>query len=490
MPLTPLELPQGLHRNGTDLQSSGRWRDGSLVRWRDGSMRPVGGWVERVANGSNAKPVRGAISWKTNAGDRFIALGTYEKLFLMNVSNSVTDITPTGFSSGYQSTTLNTGYGASTYGTGNYGVARTDSTSYNSATTWSLDNWGEYLVSCADKDGKIYQYNLSANTLLSNAPTGNAGIIVTSERYLFALGAGGDPAKVQWSDRENNNTWSPSASNQAGSQILQTNGEIMGGVRTRGQTLILTTTDAHTATFVGNPFVYGFERVGTACGIISKKAIAPVQGGAVWMGDRAFFQFSGGSVQEIKCDVGDYFFDNLNTDQKAKVHAVNNSEFGEVWWFYPSASSTECDSYISWSYRENHWMYGSIDRCAGIDSGIFEYPIFFEPDGSIYEHENGLNYEGATIFCETGPMSIGNGDRLMNVVKMIPDEKTQGDVQATFKSRLYPNATETTHGPFDMASPTSLRFQGRQIRMRVTGNVLSDWRVGVMRLDTRQGGMR
>ena len=78
----------------------------------------------------------------------------------------------------------------------------------------------------------------------------------------------------------------------------------------------------------------------------------------------------------------------------------------------------------------------------------------------------------------------------MNVVKMIPDEKTQGDVQATFKSRLYPNATESTHGPFNMASPTSMRFQGRQIRMRVTGNVLSDWRVGVMRLDTRQGGMR
>jgi len=78
----------------------------------------------------------------------------------------------------------------------------------------------------------------------------------------------------------------------------------------------------------------------------------------------------------------------------------------------------------------------------------------------------------------------------MNVVELIPDEKTLGDVTAKFKTRFYPTAAETTYGPFTMSNPTSVRFQGRQVRMRVEGNTASDWRVGIMRLDTRQGGRR
>lgn len=44
MPLVPLDLKAGFYRNGTELDASNRWRDGSLVRWRDGSLRPIGGW--------------------------------------------------------------------------------------------------------------------------------------------------------------------------------------------------------------------------------------------------------------------------------------------------------------------------------------------------------------------------------------------------------------------------------------------------------------
>ena len=78
----------------------------------------------------------------------------------------------------------------------------------------------------------------------------------------------------------------------------------------------------------------------------------------------------------------------------------------------------------------------------------------------------------------------------MNVVELIPDEKTQGDVTATFKTRFYPNGSESQYGPFNMSNPTSVRFQGRQVRMRVEGSVATDWRVGIMRLDARQGGRR
>ena len=76
------------------------------------------------------------------------------------------------------------------------------------------------------------------------------------------------------------------------------------------------------------------------------------------------------------------------------------------------------------------------------------------------------------------------------VTKVIPDEKTQGDVDITFKTRFYPNADETTHGPYTPANPTSVRFSGRQLRMRVEGARLADWRVGNMRIDATAGGRR
>ena len=78
----------------------------------------------------------------------------------------------------------------------------------------------------------------------------------------------------------------------------------------------------------------------------------------------------------------------------------------------------------------------------------------------------------------------------MQVTELIPDEKTQGDVQAKFKTRFYPNASESEYGPFTMSNPTSVRFQGRQVRMRVEGNTASDWRVGIMRIDARAGSKR
>jgi hypothetical protein len=117
-------------------------------------------------------------------------------------------------------------------------------------------------------------------------------------------------------------------------------------------------------------------------------------------------------------------------------------------------------------------------------------PFLVKSDGIVYEHEVGFDYDGATPYAESGPISLGAGDRQMKVTSVIPDEKTQGQVDLKFKSRLYPNAEEREYGPFNTANPTSVRFQGRQVRMRIEGAEASDWRVGIMRLEAKQGSKR
>jgi len=496
MPFIPLDIPAGVYRNGTDYQSKGRWRDTNLVRWVDNSMRPVGGWNARTETvGSN--PMRGSLAWRDNSLNRYLVSGSADSLVTYLDDGTLVDITPADLGTGIVDASISTGYGAGSYGVGLYNTPRPDSIILVPATSWTLDNWGEYLVACHSGDGRIFEWQLDRTTPaaavpLANAPTGNNAVIVTAERFVFALGASNNPRLVAWSDREDNTTWSPLGTNEAGSIELQTNGNIVCGEKVQGQTLILTDVDAHVATYIGGQFVYGFERVGTACGVVSTQASATTPAGCFWMGKDGFFAYSGGSVQQLQSGVEDYVFSNINNDQISKVAAVVNGKYNEIWWFYPSSESQENDQYVAFNYRDNIWFTGYMGRTTGVDSGAYMYPIYFcSTTNRPFDHEYGFDYHNVPKpWAETGAIEIGSGDSVMKVVGLIPDERNKGDVTVSFKARFYPNGQEYTYGSYPLSSPTSVRFTGRQITVRIDGETLDDWRVGQIRLDAVAGGRR
>jgi len=487
----PIEIQPGFYRNGTERDAAGRWRDGSLVRWLDGSLRPIGGWRQRV-DANFAEPPRGALAWLDNGGDARLAFGTANKLYSLNASGAITDITPASVASGNVSAEIETGYGYSTYGSETYGTERTDNDEFTEATTWSLDNFGQLLVGCASTDGKLVSWDLNNSNdaaTIANAPINCKALVVTEERFIFALAAGGNLRNVAWADRNTLTTWTPSATNEAGSIELQTTGQIMCGIRTRGQTLIITSNDCHAAQYTGPPYIYNISRVGTGCGIISRKAAASVDAGVMWMGDESFFRYNGSSVEPLRCDVADLVFRDMNRSQKSKIWSIKNVQNREIWWFYPSGSSNEIDKYVAFDYAENHWLIGDLSRTTGVESGVFRNPIWTDTT-DVYDHEITLNYDGGDVFAESGPIALAAGDQIMKVTQIIPDEITAGDVTVTLKSRLYPNGIESSHGPFAMNSPTSVRMQGRQVRVRVDAARLAEWRLGKLRLDVVAGGKR
>ena len=435
-----------------------------------------------------------------------MAAGSYSELFAGIAAGSKFDITPTDLTDGTEIAAQNLGYGYGYYG-GNgtsiltgytYGTPRPDTGNVVEATTWSLDNWGEYLVACSSADGRLLEWQLGTTAdaaPITNAPINNSALIVTEERFIFALGAGGNPRKVQWCDKENNTQWTALSTNEAGDIELQTSGSIQTAIRTRGQTVIITDVDCFSAKYIGSPYIFGFERVGTSCGIISRKAAADVDMGVFWMGNGGFFRFDGNRVEEIPCAVHDHVFENLNVDQKSLTWAHVNAEQGEIWWFYCSNASTEIDKYVALDFKENHWLIGDLSRTTGAPRGVFAFPMMFDSHGSVFDHEIGLSYETSSsqqsVFAETAPISIGTGENIMQVTNLIPDEKTQGDVNISFKSRFFPNGTESTHGVFTPANPTPVRFSGRQIRMRIEGDApYAAWKVGTMRIDAKKGGKR
>ena len=493
MTLLSIQPPAGIVKNGTELQQSNAWNDGNLVRWNEGSLQPVGGWRARTTVALTGK-CRNIIAYLDNDGDRRTVAGTHSKLFFIAEDGTLSDITPAGFTAGTADANQNLGYGGGTWNLSTWNSPRPDTGSYAPATTWSLDTFGQFVIGCSTSDGKLYQWENNPSVVaavLSNAPVSNTAVVVTEERFVVALGAGGIGNKVAFSDQEDSNLWTPAATNQAGSFTLATNGNLIAGRRMRGETLLLTDIDAHVMRFIGPPLVFGFQQVGTGCGAISANSCVIADGSAIWMGRNGFFTYNG-SVRSLRSAVGDFIFENMNPDQRSKVFGVLNSNFAEVIWFYPSKGSNENDRYVSYNYREGHWQIGSLNRTAGFDSGAFVYPNYVDESGIVFEHEAGYAYDTDTeIFVQSGPIEIGNGDRYMVAKSLISDESAAGAVTATFKTRNYPTASETTHGPFTLTStPTSVRFTGRQVNMRVTGVSNSSWRVGNMRLDVVPGGRR
>ncbi len=301
--------------------------------------------------------------------------------------------------------------------------------------------------------------------------------------------------RIYWPTQSTVTDFNPTADNTAGSFDLATDGDLMCGHAARGQTFLWTTTDMWTATWVGGDFIYGFERVGTNCGIISQHAAVVLDTGACWMGIGRFYKFDG-FVSPIDCEVADFVFNDFNYEAKDKVWSFANPQYGEITWFYPDADSEITNRYVTYNYQEKHWSFGGFSdttRVCGVQKqagATTPVPVLIDSDGNIYDHETGDDRGDDAVYLESGPMQIGEGDNVVRVQRIIPDDKTLGDVEASMYTSFFPDETETLRGPFTLRKQTSVRFTARQMRLRIEEVLETAWRVGVIRLGVIIGGRR
>ena len=172
-----------------------------------------------------------------------------------------------------------------------------------------------------------------------------------------------DPLLVRWSDQENPWEWVPEVTNQSGERRISSGSEIVAGISTRQEILVLTDTAVFSMQYLGPPFVWGFNLLDQDISIASQNAIASVNNTVYWMGTDKFFVYNG-RVDTLPCTIRQHIFSNLNQDQIAQVTCGNNEAFSEVWWFYPSTNSYVNDSFAVFNYLEGVWTYGSLNRSA------------------------------------------------------------------------------------------------------------------------------
>jgi len=392
---------------------------------------------------------------------------------------------------------------------------------------WSHDNFGEDLL-INPRDGQIYYWDKSDNLTsravevstesgASNTPTIAKQIMVSDQdRHVIAFGANTlgttiqDPLLVRFSSQESLVDWTPTATNTAGDLRLGGGSEFIQAVETKQAILIFTDKTLHAMKFIGPPFTFGLQELSKNITIISPKAAVAVEDTVYWMGRDTFYIYSGGQTQQIPCTVKDKVFLDINTSQLEKVFGGVNSEFSEVIWFYPSASSETNSNYVIFNYADNTWYYGTLARDAWIDRGLRANPIAAGA-GYLYNQEIGFDDDGSAMssFIESAPIDIADGEKFAFIKRIIPDISFNGssalsspNATFTLKARNFPGvnftdtdtgtATRTSTSPVEaFTEKLDVRVRGRSFALRIDSDALGcKWKLGSPRIDVRQDGRR
>ena len=284
---------------------------------------------------------------------------------------------------------------------------------------WSIDGFGSKVIALIH-NAQVFEWDSDATnatnnraTIISGAPTASRDMLVsTPDRHLVFFGTEttiGDTSTqdemfIRFSDQEDINTYTPTATNTAGTQRLSDGSKIVGAVRGRDAIYIWSDTSLFTMRFVGAPFTFGFAQVGTNCGLIGQNAALEVDGTAYWMSENGFFKYAG-NLETMLCLVEDFVYDDLNTTARQLINVGLNNLFGEITWFYSTEGSTVVNRCVTYNYQDSRaqrpvWTTGTLAR-TWKDSAVFGLPHATEYDASSNNSYDVVgNTDGCTIYYE------------------------------------------------------------------------------------------
>jgi hypothetical protein len=400
---------------------------------------------------------------------------------------------------------------------------------------WSHDNFGEDLI-LNPRDGGLFYWDrtnglgtravelsTTSGTKTSVPQIAKQVLVSDQDRHVIAFGCDGfggsktatqgsgvqDPLLIRFSSQENPIDWFPTATNTAGDLRLGGGSTFVQAVETKQQILCFTNKTLHAMKFIGPPFTFGLQELSKNITIASPSAAIAIEDTVFWMGSDTFYVYAAGQTQQLPCTVKEKVFLDFNFEESSKVHAGVNSEFSEILWFYPTASSTEVDAYVAYNYLEKVWYYGTLARQAWLDRGIRSLPL--ATGGQyLYNHEVGYDDDGSamTSFIESAPMDIGDGEKFLFLKRVIPDITFNGstsatpDVSFTMKTRDFPGDTfdQTTSSTTQRTATSPVeqftekldyRLRGRSFSLRVDSTSLgTKYKLGSPRVDIRQDGRR
>lgn len=383
-------------------------------------------------------------------------------------------------------------------------------------------------LSTSEAGALLGPYSSGTGTItdLLDVPVATSFIFV-SDTYRFLMAFGSNPITdtvqdrmiIRWADQESLTDWYPSTANQAGELRLSHGSQIVTAVQTRQEIFTLTDSSAYSLQYVGPPYVWTSQLMADNISVASQNAVAIASGVVYWMGLDKFYRYDG-RVQTLRCDLREYIYSDFNQAQAIQTYSGTVEGFNEIWWFYCSANATSPDRYVVYNYAEDIWYYGTMDRTAWLDSGVFSFPIATDANRRLIQHETGLNDAALQTpapidaYITSSEFDIGDGHNFGFVWRILPDITFRGSTAGapSVTMTLYPLDSSgsgylvpASEGGTNFASVTKqystnveaftgqifVRVRGRQMAFKVESNQLNTtWQLGAPRIDIKPDGRR
>lgn len=481
----PLRSLPGIKRDGTPTEGN-YWNEGQWTRFYRGLPRSIPGY--RAMTDSYPGPSRGLYVNLNGTGYLDVFSGSSDALSVGQFTtggfgSGVTDITPAGFPADPNNLwQFDAFYNAT-------GGGEIDLISHGAPNLTDISSNIEAPVYYGDITAAVAP--LPAQAGAGGDFTISGGILALNP-YVIAYGSLG---LVAWSDI-NNPALFPTAN-----AANPTSTKIVNGMSLRGSAapaaLLWSLNSILQMTFVGGDVVWSFSTLSDQSSILSSSGIVEFDGVYFWPGVDRFLTFNG-ALRELPNQMNlDFFYSNLNFDQRQKVFGYKIPRWGEIVWCFPKGSSTECNWQIVYNVREGIW-YDSPLPPGGRSSAYFaqswQYPIMFgatpypASNYQLWQHEFGQNeIIGNTVnaiesFIESSDLSIVGGDMgtgedniWTQLVGMEPDFLFGNALNIQILTREFAqddsiiaeNRVITKSPPLNYFDT---QIQGRYVRWRITCN--------------------
>ena len=268
-------------------------------------------------------------------------------------------------------------------------------TNYATTFTLSASSGGAAITTTAGTTtGLVFTMGQIQDVVISNAATASgastitfdnnvsvSGGVVTLHPYVFVYGNNG---LIRNSGAGNVQDWVSADANE----VSVATGKIVQGLPVRGGSnapsgLFWSLDSLIRVSYIGGagtpPQYWRYDLISSQSSILSGQSVIEYDGIYYWCGVDRFLLYNG-VVKEIPNTMNqNYFFDNLNYAEREKVWVSKVPRFGEIWWFYPRGTATECTDAIVYNVRENTWYDAGqalgAQRSAGYFSQVFPFPI-------------------------------------------------------------------------------------------------------------------
>lgn len=522
--LFPMFSQPGIKRDGT-LFDNGYFSDGQWCRFQRGRPRKMGGY-RAITTGLSGPPTELFVSSRN--GFRTIHSGAplnLERLQIDSMGNAtgITDRTP---ASGFVADPNNLWQFDAIFDAGSTSTRIIAHAAPNAA---AIDQETTANIFYGDLEGTAALTTISG----SNSVPAVSGGLVVAPPYVFYYSHAG---YITWSgpNLPNDCTTASGGGGSGGQRI--TSAKIVRGLVNRGgptnapSALFWSLDSLLRASFIGGAPVFKFDTISDQSSILSSNSAIEYDGLYYWAGvDR--FLFYNGIVQELPNQMNiNFFFDNLNYQQRQQVFVHKIPRYGEIWWCFPKGANQLVANWaVIYNVREQTWYDTALPeggRSAAFFSQVFQYPVMtgIAPNNlgkyTLWQHEDGVdkvtpatNPQTTAIdsFFETGPISFGSegplhsgwaGQELNTVLDRIePDFLVNGPLTVTIKGRPYAMAPDGTADiealwPLVDASGNPVykqdfRDQFRQMRFRVESNVVGgNYQMGKTLMTLRTGDAR